>query len=133
MRLEFATVRRHSVSSEGKFFFRSGRKLFLKAMRLSDLSTTLDFSEKLRLRRKLEELKAAHTNSLILTEVQSPAMDVVAAAAMVALIELRVEPSDLENASDFGNAVSHLAHTANVNRGHTALAGYLVDCPLRTA
>ncbi|MGO9455028.1 MAG: glycosyltransferase [Candidatus Binataceae bacterium] len=121
----------HAVVTQGKFFARAGHKFFLKAMRLQGVGAALDFDGKLRLRRRLEDLKQAHTTGLILTEAQAqPALDIVAAAGMVAMVELAVAPNDLLDASRMQSIVSRLAHTANVYRNHAALAGYLIDYPI---
>jgi len=120
-----------TVAAHAKFFLRSGRKFFLTATRVDGLGTTLDFNEKLKLRRRLEGFKAAHTNGLMLTEGQSqPALDVVATAGLVALVELAIESGDLIDPSRFAELVSRVAHAGNVYRSHPGLLGYLIDCPL---
>lgn len=127
------SIARHTVAAHAKFFSRSGRKLFLTATRLDGFGTTLDLNEKLKLRRRLEDLKAAHTTGLILTEGQSqPALDVVAAAGMVAIVDLSIESGDLVDRSRFDELVSRVAHTGNVYRSHPGLMGYLIDFPLET-
>src|SRR5262249_332290 len=106
-----------------------GHRFFLGAMRLDGLGATLDLNEKLKLRRGLEELRAAHTNGLILTEKQSqPALDIVAAAGMVAMVELEVAPVELVDPSRFVALVSRVAHAGNVYRSHPGLCGYLINC-----
>jgi hypothetical protein len=125
------SIARHTVAVHAKFFSRSGRKFFLTATRLDGFGTTLDLNEKLKLRRRLEDLKAAHTTGLILTEGQSqPALDVVAAAGMVAIVDLSIEPGDLVYRSRFAELVSRVAHAGNVYRSHPGLMGYLIDFPL---
>ena len=122
----------HTVAAHAKFFARSGRKFFLTATRLDGFGTTLDLNEKLKLRRRLEDLKAAHTTGLILTEEQSqPALDVVAAAGMVAMVDLSIESGDLVDQSRFAELVSRVAHAGNVYRSHPGLMGYLIDFPLQ--
>ena len=70
------SIAHHTVVAQAKFFSRSGHKFFLTATRLDGLGTTLDLYEKLKLRRRLEDLKAAHTSGLILAEGQSqPALE----------------------------------------------------------
>ena len=131
MQLSLSTAHR-TVAAHAKFFSRSGHKFFLTATRLDGFGTTLDLNEKLKLRRRLEDFKAAHTTGLILTEGQSqPALDVVAAAGMVALVELACEPGDLVDASRFAELVSRVAHAGNVYKSHSGLMGYLIDCPLK--
>ncbi|HKM99990.1 MAG TPA: glycosyltransferase [Candidatus Binataceae bacterium] len=121
----------HAILTQAKFFARSGHKFFLKATRLEGVGAALDFDGKLKLRRRLEDLKHAHTTGLILTEAQSqPALDIVAAAGMIAMVELGVAPGDLLDAGRMQSVVTRLAHTANINRSHAALAGYLIDFPI---
>jgi hypothetical protein len=117
-------IAHHTVAAHAKFFSRSGRKFFLTATRLDGFGTTLDFNEKLKLRRRLEAFKAAHTTGLILTEGQSqPALDVVAAAGMVAIVDLAIESDDLIDPSRFAELVSRVAHAGNVYRSHPGLLG----------
>jgi glycosyltransferase involved in cell wall biosynthesis len=126
------SIAHHTVAAHAKFFSRSGRKFFLTATRLDGFGTTLGLNEKLRLRRRLEDFKAAHTTGLILSEEQSqPALDVVAAAAMVAIVDLAIESDDLVYPSRFAELVSRVAHAGNVYRSHPGLLGYLIDCPLK--
>jgi O-antigen biosynthesis protein len=125
------SIAHHTVAAHAKFFSRSGHKFFLTATRLDGFGSTLDLNEKLKLRRRLEDFKAAHTSGLILTEEQSqPALDVVAAAGMVAIVDLAIESDDLVYPSRFGELVSRVAHAGNVYRSHPGLLGYLIDCPL---
>jgi len=95
-----SSIAHHPVAAHAKFFSRSGHKFFLTATRLDGFGTTLDLNEKLKLRRRLEDFKAAHTTGLILTEGQSqPALEVVAAAGLVAIVDLSIESGDLVDAS----------------------------------
>jgi hypothetical protein len=124
------SIARHTVAAHAKFFSRCGQKFFLTATRLDGFGTTLDLNEKLKLRRRLEDLKAAHTTGLILTEGQSqPALNVVAAAGMVAIVDLSIESGDLVDRSRFAELVSRVAHAGNVYRSHPGLMGYLIDFP----
>ena len=126
------SIAHHPVAAHAKFFSRSGHKFFLTATRLDGFGTTLDLNEKLKLRRRLEDFKAAHTTGLILTEGQSqPALDVVAAAGLVAIVDLSIESGDLVDASRFAELVSRVAHAGNVYRSHPGLMGYLIDFPLQ--
>ena len=127
------SIGHRTVAAQGKFFSRSGCKFLLTATRLDGFGTTLDLNEKLKLRHRLEVLKAAHTSGLILTEEQSqPALDIVAAAGMVALVEFPIGSDDLADPSRFAELVSQVAHAGNVYRSHPALLGYLIDCSLET-
>ena len=127
MHLDFS-IPHHLVTTHAKFFSRSGHRFFFKAMRLDGVGSALSLNEKLKLRGRLENLKEAHTTGLILTEAQSqPALDIVAAAGMVAIVELVVTVADLLDPARLPSTVSRLAHTANIYRSHSALCGYLVD------
>lgn len=120
-----------SVSTHGKFFARSGEKFFVKAMRLHDLAADLTFGQKLRLRRRLEDLAIAHTSAVVLSEAQArSALDIVAQAGMVAIVELAIVPADLIRGRRWRAVVSHLAQVANIHRAQSALVGYVIDCPI---
>ncbi len=120
-----------TVTAEAKFFSRSGQKFFFKAMRLSDVGASLDFTQKLALRRRLEELKLAHATGLIVTETQSqPVLDIAAQAGIPAMLELKLAPADLFDVRRWSAALSRVAHTASIYRGHRALCAYIVDCPI---
>lgn len=120
-----------TVTAEAKFFSRSGQKFFFKAMRLADVGASLDFSQKLALRRRLEELKLAHTSGLVVTEAQSqPVLDIAAQAGIAAMLELKLVPADLFDGRRWSAALSRVAHTAAIYRGHRALCAYIIDCPI---
>ena len=60
-------------------------------MRLADVSATLDFTQKLKLRKRLDDLRTAHTTGVVLTEAQSqPCLDIAAQSGLVAMVELRI-------------------------------------------
>jgi glycosyltransferase involved in cell wall biosynthesis len=125
------TIALPAITAEAKFFSRSGQKFFFKAMRLPEVGASLDFDHKLALRRRLEELKLAHTTGLILTEAQSqPVLDIAAQAGMAAMLELSIAPADLFDRRRWSAAVSRVAHAAAIFRGHRALCAYLIDCPI---
>ena len=120
-----------TVTVQAKFFSRSGQKFFFKAMRLPSVGASLDFSQKLALRHRLEELKLAHTTGLIVTEAQSqPVLDIAAQAGIPAMLELKLAPADLLDGRRWSAALSRVAHTAAIFRGHRALCAYIVDCPI---
>lgn len=120
-----------TVTAEAKFFSRSGQKFFFKAMRLSDVGASLDFTQKLALRRRLEDLKLAHATGLVVTEAQSqPVLDIAAQAGIPAMLELKLAPADLFDARRWSAALSRVAHTSAIYRGHRALCAYTVDCPI---
>lgn len=103
-------------------------------MRLPEVGATLDLSQKLDLRARLEALRNAHTTALVLSEAQSePVLDLAAQADLSALIELVIDPSELTGADAIRGALSRVSHAANAWRNHPALIGYLIDCPLASA
>jgi len=119
------------ITLHGKFLSRAGQKFFFKAMRLADVSATLDFGQKLKLRKRLDGLKAAHTTGLVLTEAQAqPCLDIAAQSGLVAMVELRIAADELTRNRGWESVVSRIAHTANIFAGHPALAGYILDCEI---
>jgi glycosyltransferase involved in cell wall biosynthesis len=121
----------HSITAHGKFLSRAGQKFFFKAMRLEDVSGTLDFNHKLKLRKRLDDLKAAHVTGLVLSEAQAqPILDIAAQAGLFAMIELQVTPDELTTSRGFKAMLSRVAHTANIYSRHPGLIGYIIDCPI---
>jgi hypothetical protein len=126
-----SAIAQQSVVAHEKFFSRHGGRFFFAGMRLDGVGAALDFSGKVKLRRRLEDLKQEHTTGIVLTEAQlHPAIDVVTAAGMAALVEVTIASDELLDAARFGPLLSRLAHTANIYRSYTGLCGYLID--LRT-
>jgi GT2 family glycosyltransferase len=119
-----------TVQVHGKFLSRDGGKFLLKAMRLPGVGGTLDLSEKLVLRRRLDELAAANVNALILTEAQAETvLGVAGQAGLYAMVEIAIDPSGLNAAGDIRNALARVTRTVSVLRGYTALIGFVIDCP----
>ena len=124
-----STAPTHRITAHGKFLSRAGSKFFFKAMRLPDVSATLDFSQKLKLRKRLDHLKSAHTTGLILSEAQSqPVLDIAAQSGLVAMVELELASGELTRRRGWKPVVSRLAHVANIVGRHPALVGYILDC-----
>jgi glycosyltransferase involved in cell wall biosynthesis len=120
-----------AIVAQGKFFSRAGQKFFLKAMRLPEVGPTLDLSQQVELCARLEALRDAHTTALVLDEAQcEPVLDLAARSGLHALIELKVDPLGLLTAGRVARLLSQVAHSANIWRGHPALIGYLIDCPI---
>ncbi len=121
----------HNVITHGKFLSRAGQKFFFKAMRLPDVSATLDFGQKLKLRKRLDNLKIAHTTGLLLSEAQAqPCLDLAAQSGLVALVELGITPEELMGRREWKSALSRIAHTAHIFSRHPALVGYVIDCEI---
>jgi O-antigen biosynthesis protein len=119
------------VVAHGKFFSRFGQKFFFKAMRLDDIGTALDFDQQLRLRRRLDALKDAHTTGLVLSEQQaSSVLYIVAQSGLSTLVEFRIAPEEVTDRKRFNAAYSRIAHTANILRSNPALTGFVIDCPI---
>jgi glycosyltransferase involved in cell wall biosynthesis len=116
------------IRANGKSLIRSGEIFFLKGVRLDGVGGTLDLNAKVRLRRRLEELKAANTTGVVLTEAQMhPALDIVTAAGMTAVVELAVAIEDLADAGTTASIISSFAHIANIHRGSRGLLAYVID------
>jgi glycosyltransferase involved in cell wall biosynthesis len=121
-----------AISTHGKFFSRRGQKFFFKAMRLAGVAAALDFGQKLKLRAHLDALKLAHTTGLVLSAAQAETvLDIAGQVGLAAVVEVAVDPADLFDRSRWRAAVSRIADFAHLHRGHSALAGYLIDCPIR--
>src|SRR5579871_807415 len=120
-----------SVTPHGKFFSRKGLKFFLKAMRLEDVGSTLDFEAKLRLLSRLDDLKQVHTTALILTEAQSnPILDLASTSGLYSIIELEVAPEESLDSRRLDEATARIAHTVNILNGRPGLLGFLINCPI---
>ena len=78
-----------SVAPHGKFLSRAGSKFFLKGMRLDLKNQTSDFTAKVELRARLQQLKAGHTTAVILKESEADwATDIAAATGLHTLVEV---------------------------------------------
>jgi glycosyltransferase involved in cell wall biosynthesis/uncharacterized membrane protein YphA (DoxX/SURF4 family) len=120
-----------NIVPKGKFFSRRGQKFFFKAMRLDSIGDSLDFNAKLALGKRLEELSNGHTTALILRENQAEeTVGLAARAGLHVLIELEVPTKSLLSRSGLNSLTAHLIHTVKAMRGHRAVLGYLIDCPL---
>ncbi|MGH7949416.1 MAG: hypothetical protein ACREQF_09350, partial [Candidatus Binataceae bacterium] len=60
-----------TIVTHGKFFSRNAQKFFFKAMRIGRTPVVLDFAEKLKLRKRLDDLKSGCATGLILDESQA--------------------------------------------------------------
>ena len=119
------------VSAHGKFLRRARGKFLLKAMRLPGVAGALDFSEKLTLRKRLDELAAAHVNALILTEAQAETvLGLAGQAGLCAMVEIAIDSNDFDSPIRARAAVARVAKVVNALRGHRALIGFLIDFPL---
>jgi GT2 family glycosyltransferase len=120
-----------TIRTHGKFLSRDGGKFLLKAMRLPGIDGALDLSEKLALRRRLDELVAANVNTLILTEAQAETvLGVAGQAGLYAIVEITIDPRELTSASGIHDAMARAAQTVSILRGYPALMGFLIDCPI---
>ena len=131
MLIKSGPAQQQHVTPHGKFLSRAGQKLFFKAMRLADVSAKLDFTQKLKLRKRLDNLRTAHTTGVVLTEAQSqPCLDIAAQSGLVAMVELRIAADELTRSRGWKSVVSRIARTANILGRHPALVGYLLDCEI---
>ncbi|HEX4210026.1 MAG TPA: glycosyltransferase, partial [Candidatus Binataceae bacterium] len=137
------------IESNGKFLRRLEQKFFFKAMRLPDLELSperpalheveaapqvkghLSFASQIALHKRLDELKAAHTTGLILTETQAePVLDIAAQSGLYALVEINVAPEALLTRSSYRTELARLTGIARTCKGYSALIGYLINCPI---
>ncbi|HEX3408714.1 MAG TPA: glycosyltransferase family 2 protein [Candidatus Binataceae bacterium] len=117
-----------SVHARGKFLSRNGAKFLLKATRLPDVEGALDLSEKLALRRRLDELAAVNVNTLIVTEAQAEAvLGVAGQAGVQALVEIAINAEAIGAAGGIHEAVARIRRTFSNLRGYTALMGFVFD------
>lgn len=129
MRLEERS--QSAVVAHGKFFSLAGQKFFLKGTRLPEIGSTLDLTGKVELCARLETLRNAHTTTLVLSEAQSePVLDLAARSGLHVLIELTIDPADVISQERVAALISRLDNSANLWRHHSALIGYLIDCPV---
>jgi len=131
MLIKSGPAQQQHVTPHGKFLSRAGQKFFFKAMRLADVSAKLDFTQKLKLRKRLDNLRTAHTTGVVLTEAQSqPCLDIAAQSGLVPMVELRIAADELTRSRGWKSVVSRIARTANILGRHPALVGYLLDCEI---
>ncbi len=118
------------VHAHGKFLCRDGGKFLLKAMRLQGIGGALDLSEKLALHRRLSEFAAANGTGLILTAEQAETvLSLAGPAGLYAMVELTIDPRQLNSPSEVRAALVHARQTVSILRGYPALIGFLIDCP----
>jgi hypothetical protein len=123
-------LKSHStVCADGKFLSRDGGTLILKAMRLPAIGCALNLSEKLSLRKRLDELSAADVNTLILTAVQAESvLGIAGQAGLCAMVEVAIDAAQLKAAGDVHDAIARATQTVSELRGYPALIGFLIDC-----
>ncbi len=122
-----------NVSRDGKFFSRLGQKFFFKAMRI-DCTGDADFDQKVALRKRLDELRLAHTTGLIVTERQAePLLGLAAQAGLHVMVELDARPELLLDRQQFRAMLARVLATTRSLRPNAALMGYLIDCPVEPA
>jgi len=118
-----------TIRVHGKFISRDGGKFLLKATRLPGVAGALDLSEKLALRRRLDELADANVNTLVLTEAQAESvLGVAGRAGLSALVELAIARQDLISPEAVRLAIARVAQTVSILRGYPGLIGFVIDC-----
>jgi glycosyltransferase involved in cell wall biosynthesis len=119
------------IAPRGKFLSRRGEKFFFKALRLRPDSCSLDFNQKIAMRNRLADLRAAHTTALVIAEMKAEALlDVVAQAGLYALVEIDVPPEDLLSRSSLRATLSRIGERVGGLRSYPAIIGYLLNCPV---
>ncbi len=117
------------VRIHGKFLSRDGEKFLVKAMRLPGVGSALDLTEKLALRRRLDELAAANVTALILSDGQAETvLGVAGQAGLYAMVEITIDSRKLNSPDEVRKALARVAQTVSVLRGYPALIGFLIDC-----
>jgi GT2 family glycosyltransferase len=117
------------IRIHGKFLSRNGEKFLVKAMRLPGVGSALDLTEKLALRRRLDELAAANVTALILSDGQAETvLGVAGQAGLYAMVEITIDSRKLNSADEVRKALARVAQTVSVLRGYPALIGFLIDC-----
>ncbi|HVB78774.1 MAG TPA: glycosyltransferase [Candidatus Binataceae bacterium] len=100
-------------------------------MRLADIRSALDLSQRLVLRHRLQDLQETHTTALVLSEEQAESvLDLATYTGLHALVELAVKPEDLLEPARARQTAARIVRTVNIWRNHPALIGYLIDCPI---
>ena len=128
MSLSFPALR--SVRVHGKFLSRDGGRFLIQATRLAGVEGALDLSEKLALRRRLDELADANINTLILSAAQAEhVLGVAGQAGLHALVEIAIAPAEVESAEAARRAIARVARTVNVLRGYRGLIGFILEAP----
>ena len=120
-----------TVTAQANFLSRSGQKFFFKAMRLPEVGASLDFSQKLALRHRLEELKLAHTTGLIVTEAQSqPVPGYRGAGGNCRDARVAIRPPICSTDGDGERRFRASRIPRRFISGHRALSAYIIDCPI---
>jgi len=100
-------------------------------MRLPDVAGALDFNEKIILRKRLDELAAAHVNTLILSEAQTEnVLGVAGQAGLGAMVEIAIDAHELTAPKQARTTIARVGKAMKLLRGYPALMGILIDCPI---
>jgi O-antigen biosynthesis protein len=119
------------ILPRGKFFCHRGNKFFLKAIRLGVRGTSLEFEEKLALRKHLSQLQTAHTTALVISGDEAEAvLDIVAHSGLYALIEIEIPAEGLFSRSGLRAAILEISNKVRTLRRYPGIIGYLLDCPV---
>src|SRR5277367_3504126 len=119
------------VSADAKFLRRGAEKFLLKGMRLPGIAGAIDFNEKIILRRRLDELAAAHVNTLILSEEQAETvLGIAGQAGLGAMVEIAIDAHELAAPKKARVTIERVGKVVNLLRGYPALMGILIDCPI---
>ncbi len=98
-------------------------------MRLPDVGEAIDFNEKIALRRRFDELSAAHVNTLILSAAQAEmVLGIAEQAGLRAMVEIAIEADELAAPKKARATRERVAQAMNLLRGFPALIGIVIDC-----
>jgi hypothetical protein len=101
-------------------------------MRLPGSASALDFNEKIILRKRLDELAAAHVNTVILSEAQAETMlGIAGQAGLGAIVEIAIDAHELSAPKQASTTITRVGKAMKLLRGYPALMGVLIDCPIQ--
>lgn len=119
------------LATNGKFLAQGSEKIFLKAVRLALADEPLGFSQKLKLRARMAELRDSRANAVVVGGPQAEcALDLAYQTGLFAILEIAVAPDKLMERQGRRAVAAQVARTVALFRGHPALAGYLLDLPM---
>ncbi|MBV8451109.1 MAG: glycosyltransferase, partial [Deltaproteobacteria bacterium] len=126
-----ATDRIPPILPGGKFFSRGGDKFFLKAIRFPAPPSSFGFEEKIAWRKRMGDLRAAHTTAAVIAGSDAEALlDLAAQPGLYALLELKVQPEELFSRNALRTAITDLRKRVTSLRSYPNLIGYLLDYPV---
>ncbi len=118
------------IARHGKFFRQGRNKFFLKAVRFGAEASSVRFEDKIALRKRLADLRAAHTTAFLVEDDGTPLVDLVGEWGLYAIVRLRVLPGTLFSSNGLRASILELRAKINTLRSYPLLIAYLLDCPI---